>query len=65
DFGGVGGFGGFGQTSEAWRAGFGFSRRLGNDTTLNVAYQFLTQKSDFALNDYDENRVTFNVRHAF
>ena len=65
DFGGVGGFGGFGQTSEAWRAGFGFSRRLGNDTTLNIAYQFLTQESDFALNDYDENRVTFNVRHAF
>ncbi len=65
DLGGAGGFGGFGQASEAWRAGFGFSRRLGNDTTVNVAYQFLTRESDFALNDYDENRVTFNVRHAF
>ncbi|MEQ9462265.1 MAG: TIGR03016 family PEP-CTERM system-associated outer membrane protein [Haliea sp.] len=58
-------FGGFGQSSKAWRAGLGFSRRLGNDTTLTVAYQFLTQESDFALNDYDENRVTFNLRHAF
>ena len=60
-----GNFGGFGQDSETWVAGLGLTRRLGNDTTLTLAYQFLTQESDFALNNYDENRVTFNVRHAF
>lgn len=60
-----GNFGGFGQNSESWLAGLGLTRQLGNDTTLTLAYQFLTQDSDFALNNYDENRITFNVRHAF
>lgn len=60
-----GNFGGFGQNSESWLAGLGLTRRLGNDTTLTLAYQFLTRDSDFALNNYDENRITFNVRHAF
>ena len=57
--------GDFGRTSEAWRARLGFNRRVGNNTTFNVAYEYTSQESDFALNDYDENRVTFNVRHAF
>ena len=54
-----------GQLTEIWRTGFGFTRRVGNDTTLNVSYAFVSSESDFGGNDYDENRVTFNVRHAF
>lgn len=55
----------FGQRSETWRLGFGFSRRLGNDTTINLGYQFTRQESEFELNEYRENRVTLSVRHAF
>ncbi len=55
----------FGTASETWRAGLGISRRIGRDTSFSVAYDYTTQDSDFERNNYDENRVTFSVRHGF
>ncbi|PLW81535.1 TIGR03016 family PEP-CTERM system-associated outer membrane protein [Kineobactrum sediminis] len=57
--------GSFGQNAKTWRGGFGFTRRIGNDTSVNVAYQYVTRDSDFAFNNYNENRITFSVRFGF
>lgn len=53
------------QSSHTWRAGTGFSRRLGANTTVSFGYQFTRQASDIAVNEYDENRVTLSIRHTF
>lgn len=55
----------FGEQSQAWRAGAGFSRRLGTHTTVSFGYQFTRQESDVIANEYDENRVTLSIRHTF
>lgn len=53
------------QHTETWRFGLGFSRHLTPKTTLSTGYQFTRQDADIADNDYDENRLTFSVRHTF
>lgn len=55
----------FDQSSRTWRAGTGFSRRLGANTTVSFGYQFTHQVSDIAVNEYDENRVTLSIRRTF
>ncbi|QIB67533.1 TIGR03016 family PEP-CTERM system-associated outer membrane protein [Kineobactrum salinum] len=60
-----GNIGQFGEDTRGWRARLGFSREVGVDTTFSLSYRFVSQESDFALNDYDENRITFTVRHGF
>lgn len=60
-----GNVGPFGQRSQTWRAGVGFTRQLGNDTTVTLGYQHARQESDFVLNRYSENRVTLSIRHQF
>ncbi len=55
----------FGERSETWRLGLGLSRQLGNHTKLRLGYQHTSQRSDFSLNRYDENRVTLSISHEF
>lgn len=55
----------FGQDSETQRVSLGFSRRLGSSTTMNLGYEYISRESDFTLNQYDENRVRFSLRHQF
>lgn len=55
----------FSTPSETWRGVFGFNRRLGSDTTINVNFQHSRRDSDSALNTYSENRIVLSARHQF
>lgn len=55
----------FARDREVWRATLGFTRQVGQSTSLTVAFQHTTQDSDSFFNSYDENRLTFSVRHGF
>ena len=55
----------FARDRELWRARLSLTREIGASTALTFVYQFSTQQSDSVLNEYDENRITFNVRHGF
>lgn len=55
---------GFGRDSDGWRAGLGFTRELGNHTSLNFGYRFAKQESDYAGNSYEENRIYVTLRYG-
>ena len=65
------GVGFFGQDSESWRAGVGLNRRLGNDTTINIGYDFTDWDTNAdvgsfnTFNTFEENRVTLSLQHQF
>lgn len=59
----VGGF--LARDSETWRAGFSITHRLGNNTSLNYGYEFMSRDSALAGDEFDENRILFSVRHQF
>lgn len=55
---------GFARDSRGWRAGFGVTRALGNDTSLTIGYRFAKQDSDSRGNSYEENRIYLTLRHG-
>lgn len=55
----------FGEETRSWRGGLGLTRGLGQFTSVSLAYEYITRESDFALNDYDESRLIFTLRHEF
>ena len=60
----------FGQNLEGWRASWGVSRTLGNNTTFTLRYSYTDQKAEgrnvgLVRNDFTENRVDLTVRYAF
>lgn len=59
------GVGIFGEQSDTWRLRAGLSHRVGNDTTISINYDYITRNSGTTLNEYDENRISFSVRHGF
>ncbi len=54
-----------GPRSENWRAGFGFNRQVGNNTTARLDFRHTRWESDAGFNEYRENRVTLSARHQF
>ena len=60
-----GGAGLYGQAAEAYIGSVALSRRLARRTSVSVTYQYTDQKSDFALNEYEENRLSISLRHTF
>ena len=60
-----GGAGLYGQAEEAYIGSVALSRRLARRTSVSVTYQYTDQKSDFALNEYEENRLSISLRHTF
>ena len=60
-----GGAGLFGQAAEAYVGDIAVSRRLGRRTSLSLSYRYTDQSSDFALNEYEENRLSISLRHTF
>ena len=63
---GVGGnIGVFGLNATAWTGGLSLSRQLSDATSLSLAWRSIEQSSDFAFNEFAENRITLNIRHNF
>jgi uncharacterized protein (PEP-CTERM system associated) len=52
----------FGQSIEAWTGSLGFNRRIGNDTTLTLRYQYTDQSANNDFNTFTENRVELSLR---
>lgn len=55
----------FGQTVEAWIGDIVLSKRIARRTSTSFSYRYTDQQSDFALNEYQENRLTLSLRHDF
>lgn len=55
----------FGQSAKSWTAGVAYQRSLGVATTVSLAWQYIDQQSDFALNEFAENRLSLTIRHDF
>ena len=49
-----------GRDSETWRATFGFNRRLGSRTNMNLLYTYTKRESEFEVDEYTENRVVLS-----
>lgn len=54
----------FGRDSDGWRVRLGFTRELGSDTSLSFGYRFAKQESEYAGNDYEENRLYVTLRYG-
>lgn len=48
--------------SDTFRANLGVSARLTESTTMRLIYQYTDRSSDRSFDDYQENRVTLNLR---
>lgn len=55
----------FGQNVEAWIGDVVLSKRIARRTSASFSYRYTDQQSDFALNEYQENRLTLSLRHDF
>ena len=55
----------FGQNATAWTGGLSYQRTLGPATTLALGWQYIDQESDFALNEFAENRISLALRFRF
>lgn len=56
---------GLGQDVEAWTGGLSITRQLARRTSLSLAYRYLDQQSNLALNTFVENRLTLSINHSF
>lgn len=52
------------RNSDGWRVRLGFTRKLGNHTSLDFGYRFAKQESDYAGNNYEENRIYVTLRYG-
>jgi len=55
----------FGQELTAWTGSWGLSRRLGNETTLTLRYQYTNQDANSEVFTFTENRIDLNLRFRF
>lgn len=55
----------FGRTVESWSALLGLRKSVTRSTFVSFSYRYTEQKSDFTLNQFDENRLTVSLRHNF
>lgn len=55
----------FSAPSQTWHSVLGLNRRLGNNTTMSMNYQYTLRKSDSDFGQYEENRITISARHQF
>ena len=53
------------RDSDTWRARIGFEKELGVNTNLLFNYQYSQRSSEFAVDEYDENRLTLTLRYQF
>ena len=49
-------------SSETWALTVGASRPLNDRTNVSINYKYTDRQSDSSLNEYQENRITLNVR---
>lgn len=61
--GGVAGL--FGQNSQTYSGDVSLSRRVAQNTSVSLGYRYTDQRSDFALNEFEENRLTLTLSHNF
>ncbi|MEQ8264487.1 TIGR03016 family PEP-CTERM system-associated outer membrane protein [Pseudohaliea sp.] len=55
----------FAQNATAWIGGVSYRRRIGAATSVSLGWQYTDQESDFAFNEFAENRITLSLRHTF